>query len=206
MPLAIPVRMEIDPVLAVPVLGLVVAGVMLLYQSARQRGFKEGVTSAQVDPTTRLVSPAMAEHMLAVEFAAAERGRPLTVVLFSIDNFRRLAAMEGGAARERLLLTLGAVLRRRTRGMHVSARMTDDGVFMSVLGGVEMQGAATFVARVRRDLSTIGVGAQPLVISVSVCPYRADMHSVSELMGQAYGTLAEARAKGGNAVAVSGEL
>lgn len=199
--------MEMSPVFSIPALmAALIAAVMVLYQSAKLRGFKEGVASAQIDPATRLVSPAMAGHMLAIEFAAAERGRPLTVVLFSIDNFRRLAAMEGGTARERLLLTLGAVLRRRTRGMHVSARMSEDGIFMSVLGGVEMQGAATYVARVRRDLSTIGVGSLPLVISVSVCPYRPDMHTVGELLAQAHGTLAEARAKGGNAIAVSGEL
>ncbi|MGQ0562679.1 MAG: GGDEF domain-containing protein [Gemmatimonadota bacterium] len=187
-------------------LAAIAAGLLFLYQRARQRGFREGVASAQVDPATRLVSRAMADHLLNVEFAAAERGRPLTIVLFSIDNFRRLAAMEGGRTRDRLLLSVGAVLRRRTRGMHVSARLGDDGVFLSILGGAESRGASTFVGRVQRDLGTIAVGSHPLLVSASVCPYRPEMRAVEELLADAHGSLAEARAKGGNQVVVSGEI
>jgi len=82
--------MEISPVFAIPALiaGLL-AAVMFLYQSAKLRGFKEGVASAQIDPATRLVSPAMAEHMLAVEFAAAERGRPLVAPLLACTDSSR---------------------------------------------------------------------------------------------------------------------
>lgn len=177
--------------------GVLVIGVLLVYQTARLRGFREGVASAQTDPETRLVSSAVARRLLAIEFAAAERGRPLTIVLFSVDNFRRLAAMEGGKARERLLLTLGALLRRRTRDMHVSARLGDDGVFITILGGVEERGANTFVSRVRKDLGTIAVGASPLVVSTVVCPYHPGMASDEALLSQARNSLAEARIRGG---------
>jgi diguanylate cyclase (GGDEF)-like protein len=197
--------MELHPLFLIPLAALLGAAGLLLYYWAKDKGFREGVASAQVDPATRLVSTAVARQMLAIEFAAAERGRPLTVVLTSIDNFRRLGAQDGGAARERLFRTVGAVLRRRTRGMHVSARLEEPGVFISVLGGAEVRGAATFAARVRRDLGTIGVGDQPLVTSISICAYRPEIHTVEELLAEAHGTLAEARARGGNEVRVSGE-
>lgn len=197
--------MELHPLFLIPGVALCIAGLLMLYYWARDKGYQEGLASAQVDPATRLMSPPMAKQLLAIEFAAAERGRPLTVVLFNVDNFPRLAALEGGLARDRLLLMLGAVLRRRTRGMHVSARLGDSGTFISILGGLETRGAATFVARVRKDMSTIGIGSTPLVVSVSVVPYRPEMHTVEELMSEAHGTLAEARARGGNQIVVSGE-
>lgn len=197
--------MEIHPLILIPAIALVLAGLVLLYYRGREQGFREGQASAQVDPATRLMSPSMAKQLLAIEFAAAERGRPLTVVLFNIDNFPRLAAMEGGAAKDRLLLMLGAVLRRRTRGMHVSARLGESGTFISVLGGLETRGAATFVSRVRKDMGTIGIGSTPLVVSVSMVPYRPEMHTVEEILSEAHGTLAEARARGGNQIVVSGE-
>ena len=198
--------MHLHPLFLIPAVALVMAGLLVLYSWARNQGYQEGIASAQVDPATRLMSASMARQLLAIEFSAAERGRPLTIVLFNVDNFPRLAAMEGGAARDRLLLMLGAVLRRRTRGMHVSSRLGDGGTFLSVLGGSETRGAATFVARVRKDMSTIGIGSAPLVVSVSVVAYRPEMHSVEEMLSEAHGTLAEARARGGNQIVVSGEV
>ena len=197
--------MELHPLFLIPAIALSLAGMLVLYHMGREKGYKAGVASAQVDPSTRLVSPEMARQLLAIEFSAAERGRPLTVVLFHVDNFARLAVMESGAARARLLLMIGSVLRRRTRGMHVSARQGDGGTFISILGGVETRGAATYVARVRKDLSLIGIGSIPLVVSVSVVPYRPEMHSAEELLSEAHGSLAEARARGGNQIVVSGE-
>ena len=197
--------MQLHPLFLIPAIALVLAGLLVLYHMGRERGYKDGVASAQIDPATRLMSPEMARQLLAIEFSAAERGRALTVVLFNIDNFPRLAAMEGGAARDRLLLMVGAVLRRRTRGMHVSARLADGGTFISILGGVETRGAATFVGRVRKDMATIAIGATPLVVSVSMVPYRPEMHTVEELLSEAHGSLAEARARGGNQIVVSGE-
>jgi diguanylate cyclase (GGDEF)-like protein len=197
--------MELHPLFLIPAIALCLAGALVLYHMGREQGYKAGVASAQIDPATRLMSAAMARKLLAIEFAAAERGRPLTIVLFNVDNFARLAALDGGAARDRLLLMIGAVLRKRTRGMHVSAPLGEGGTFISILGGSETRGAATFVARVRKDMSMIGIGSTPLVVSVSVVPYRPEMHTVEELLSEAHGSLAEARARGGNQIVVSGE-
>lgn len=183
----------------------IILGFVIVYNTAKAKGYREGVANAQIDPATRLITRPVAEQILRLEFAAAERGRPLTIVLFSIDNFRRLAPLDGGTAGPRLLNAIGAIMRRRTRGMNVSSRFDDSGVFITILGAVEAHGALTFANRVRKDFASLRSGPQALVVSVSVCEYRAGMQSVAELISTAEGTLAEARAKGGNGMLIAGE-
>lgn len=194
--------MDIILLLSIPAGAAALAAVLILMQRVHARGFAEGVASAQLDPVTRLPATPVAQQILAMEFAAAERGRPLTVVLFDIDNFRRIAPLGRGAVGNKVLLAVGAILRRRTRGMNVSARFDNAGLFIAVLGGVSARGAETFVQRVRKDLNTVETGYQPLVVSTSVCEYRPNMQTLDDMMANAYGTLAEAKAKGGNQVIV----
>lgn len=183
----------------------IILGFVIVFNTARAKGYREGVANAQIDPATRLITRPVAEQILRLEFAAAERGRPLAIVLFSVDNFRRLAPLDGGSAGGRLLNAIGAILRRRTRGMNISSRFDDNGVFISVLGAVEAHGALTFANRVRKDFASLRSGPQALIVSVSICEYRAGMQSVDEFLATAQGTLSEARAKGGNTLLVAGE-
>jgi diguanylate cyclase (GGDEF)-like protein len=197
-----------SPLLAIPATAiLMTAGLIALDRYAEHRGYRAGVANAQTDLSTRLPATATARQILALEFAAAERGnRPLTIALISMDNFRRLAVMEGGTARERLLVAAGAIFRRRTRGMNISARLDDGGLFISVLGGVEVSGARIFVNRVRKDLGTLSVGTTGVTVSASLCAYEPGMASPDELMAKAQDALASVRAKGANALVVAGEL
>lgn len=160
----------------------VILGFVAVYHGAKAKGYAEGVANAQIDPATRLVTRGVADQILAMEFAAAERGRPFTIVLFSIDNFRKMAALQGGEAGPRMLLGSGAILRRRTRGMNISARFDDAGAFISILGGVEAEGAHIFARRVRKDFGTMRIAGQPVSVSATVCEYRAGMHSIDELL------------------------
>lgn len=197
-----------SPLLAIPATAiLMTAGLIALDRYAEHRGYRAGVANAQTDVATRLPATATALQILALEFAAAERGhRPLTVALFSMDNFRRLAVMEGGTARERLLVASGAIFRRRTRGMNISARLDDTGLFIAVLGGVELSGARTFVNRVRKDLGTLSVGTTAVTVSASVCAYEPGMQSADDLLGKAQDALASARTRGSNALVVADEV
>jgi GGDEF domain-containing protein len=160
----------------------VILGFVVVYHAAKAKGYAEGAANAQIDPATRLVTRGVADQILAMEFAAAERGRPFTIVLFSIDNFRRLAAFDSGAGATKILLGSGAILRRRTRGMNISARFDDQGSFISILGGVEAEGAHIFARRVQKDFATMRIGGQAVSLSATVCEYRAGMHSIEELL------------------------
>lgn len=165
--------------------------VLLLYmlRGAAESAFEHGALSAAIDAATRLPSPAVARQLLQREFAAAERGRPLTVVVFSLDNLPRLAARHPDAA-AKVMLGVGAIFKRRTRGMNMSARLDEAHMFVSVLGGVDEIGAQKFVSKVRADLSTLNIAGQPLAVRSGICSYDPHMHQVDELIERARAALA----------------
>ena len=169
-------------------------------------GFEAGIARAHVDPVTRLASPAIAKRLLDIEFAAAERGRPLTIVFFSIDDFPRLAVQAGVEETKRILVGAGAVLKKRTRNMNVSARYDESGTFISVLGSVPSEGAANFANKVCKDLRLLRLGDEPLKVSSIVCEYDPVMQSADELLTKAQRALTETRRKGGNQLVIDGKI
>jgi diguanylate cyclase (GGDEF)-like protein len=159
-------------------------------------------TRAVRDPQTGLMPAHMAERVLAVEFAAAQRGRPLTVVLFSIDDFTRNASLYGDSAALRWRRAAGRVLRQRTRGMNVSARCRSDGLFLTILSDVPLQGACTFATRVRRDYAALLPPDEPKSLSAGVAAYDIGMSAPAELIAHAERALTRARSKGGTVMMV----
>jgi diguanylate cyclase (GGDEF)-like protein len=154
------------------------------------------------DPQTGLMPPHMAERLLGVEFAAAQRGRPLTIVLFSIDSFGRNAALHGEAAATRWRRAAARVLSQRTRGMNVSARCRADGAFMTILADVPLEGACTFATRVRREYAGLLRASEPRSFSAGVASYDVSMRSASDLIDRAERALARAQSEGGKVVMV----
>jgi diguanylate cyclase (GGDEF)-like protein len=154
------------------------------------------------DPQTGLVPPHMADRMLEVEFAAAQRGRPLAIALFSIDNFGRNAALHGDRAATRWRRAAARVLKQRTRGMNVSARCRGDGVYLTILSDVPLEGACTFAARVRRDYAALLQSDDPHAFSAGIASYDPGMRSAADLVARAERALARAQSEGGKAVMV----
>lgn len=154
------------------------------------------------DPQTGLMPAHMADRLLAVEFAAAQRGRPLAVVLFSIDDFGRNAALHGDGAAARWRRAAGRVLKQRTRGMNVSARCRGDGVFLTILADVPLPGACTFATRVRREYASLLRPDEPRSLSAGVAAFDISMRSPAELVARAERALARAQSEGGKVVMV----
>lgn len=178
--------LALSPWIAMPVSALAITASLLVFdRKAMERGYRSGVANAQVDSTTRLPASAVGQQVLTLEFAAAERGRALVVVLFNIENFRRLAPLEGGAAGKRLMVGIGAIMRRRTRHMHLTAGRGDEGGFISILTDSEIKGALVFANRVRNDLQKLSVGTQRLVVNVTMTEYEPAMRSVDDLLAAA---------------------
>jgi GGDEF domain-containing protein len=123
-------------------------------------------------------------------------------VLFSIDDFARHTAVHGDAAALRWRRAAARVLRQRTRGMNVSARCRRDGLFLTILADVPLEGACTFAGRVRRDYMSLLRPGEPQAFSAGVAEYDDSMSSPAELMGRAERALARARSEGGRVVMV----
>lgn len=169
---------------------LITAMLMLMLRESMQVGHQTGTTAAETDVFTRLPSHAVAHQHLLREFAASERnGRPLTVVLFTLDNLPRLAAAKGAGEVNKILLAVGAVMKRHTRSMHMSARLDHAYTVLSVLGSVDERGAAVFVEKVCKDLNTIRVGGQRLEVKVGMAGHTDLVHSASDLLARAHDSL-----------------
>jgi diguanylate cyclase (GGDEF)-like protein len=179
-------------VIVIPVSALVIAIVLLLMlHESEQAGLQTGATSAEMDVFTRLPSYTVAYQLLQREFAAAERGRALSVVLFSLDNLPRLAATRGANEAGRMLLAVGTIFRRSTRGMNIVSRMDDGHTFVAILGTVDESGARKYAGKVARDLSNLRVGGKPLEVRVGVRGFDPDMQSADELLARAHDALVQ---------------
>jgi diguanylate cyclase (GGDEF)-like protein len=177
--------------------GLFAAGDFVLRRSRHQ------VIAATLDPATGLTSGHVASLVLGLEFAAAQRGRPLSLVLFRIDTFPRYAAKQGRDAADRMLRQAGRILRKHTRGMHTTAQYGSSASYMAILSEIPPQGACVFAKRVRRELQSLPGGGEAHVVSTAVVPFDLSMASADELLTAAERALSRATAAGGK-IMVSG--
>lgn len=191
----------------IPLLAAVITFVlMFIERHFQERGHAQGMTKAYIDTKTGLPTLRVAHQTLVSEFAAAERGRDIAVVLFSYDQYTRFASKHGATASSRLMLSVGRVLKRRTRGMNLSARYSDEGVFMSILSGVPLAGVAVFAKRVQKDLASLEVAGEAQSVSVGIAPFEPTMRSSDDLLAAAHRALISARSSGTNRIAVDGEV
>jgi diguanylate cyclase (GGDEF)-like protein len=176
-------------------------GLALGVLGATARAQREGDRDALNDPDSGLASRAVAEHMLALDFAAAQAGEPLSVVLFRIDRFPRFAARHGREAARAALQNFGDALNARTRGMHLAARYGEEpATFLTILSRVPLDGACVFADRARAELAALHPGDLGSV-SAGVASYEPEMTGPAMLLARAERALAGA--DGGWIVAVA---
>lgn len=158
---------------------------------------------AFTDILTHLPNRRHARAFLDNEFAAAQRGRLLSVVLFDLDAFKGYNDTFGHQSGDEALEAFAGVLARTTRRMNLSSRFGGE-EFMSVLAGSDVDGAAIFADRVRMGLRTMNLGDGPLTVSAGVAQYHPGMQSPEELLAAADHALYQAKNEGRNCVRVYG--
>ena len=82
------------------------------------------------------------------EIAAAQRGRPLSVCLFDLDDFKRHNDVHGHVAGDEILQLVAAILTTETRAMNLAARYGGD-EFIAVLSENTRAGAAAHARRIQ---------------------------------------------------------
>ena len=160
--------------------------------------------SALTDPLTRLPNRRHARVFLETMFGAAERGRPVTVILFDLDHFRAYNHAHGSEAGNAALRHFGELLASSTRRMNLSARVGGE-EFISVLAGSEEEGARAFAERIRESLQSAHLQRGTLTVSAGVASYHPSMRSPDELVAAADLALFRAKEEGRNRVRVFGK-
>lgn len=167
------------------------AAVARALQAARHTAHLESLSLA--DPLTGLPNRRHVELHLAREFAAARRGRDLSVVLFDVDNFRRYNDTLGRVAGDEVLRTLAEVLSAETRAMNLVARLGGD-EFLAVLSDTPLEGARLHAERVEERVARhSGLGPHGITISTGVAAFSEEMGTPQDLMRAADRDLRGAR-------------
>ncbi len=137
-------------------------------------------TLSLTDPLTALPNRRHLEMFLGKEFAAAERGRALTVILFDLDDFKLYNDTQGHQAGDTILRRFGEILSSQTRAMNLAARYGGD-EFISILSDTDREGGILhcdrITAAVRDDGAMAGVG-----VSAGLATYQEGMRGPEELI------------------------
>lgn len=154
---------------------------------------------ALLDRLTELPNRRHAEITLEREFAAAERGRELSVVVFDLDHFKRVNDTQGHAAGDIALKAFAKVLRTNTRKENLSARFGGE-EFVSVLRDTPAKYAVFFAQRVLKQMSEFPLSWGKQTVSAGVAEYQKGMGSHEILLSAADRALYQAKEGGRNMV------
>ncbi|HUG40707.1 MAG TPA: GGDEF domain-containing protein [Longimicrobiales bacterium] len=190
-------------VLAIPVLTALLAYALVVW--GREAEVRAGPTGggAMMDALTGLTTEDIGNEALAREFAAAQRGRPLTVVLLRLEGLPQYRVRHGKGVADQLLRVTGRTLARHCRGMHLTARHgRREGTFLSILSASDRKGAAVYAARLHRDLVQPAGLPEPAGVSIGIASYDRDMASPSELIRKATYAMERGAEAGGKVMVV----
>lgn len=192
-----------DLLMAVVVAYLVISlGIGWLAEQLHQER-EEATDMAFTDLLTGLPNRRHASIFLRDEFAAAQRGRTVAVVMFDLDDFKGYNDTHGHSAGDEALRAFASVLRANTRRMNLAARYGGE-EFLAILAGSNPRGAEIFANRVRAALEAEAIGDPPLTVSAGVALYREGVEDPDELLRDADAALYEAKRAGRNQVKVAG--
>ncbi len=153
---------------------------------------------ALTDGLTDMPNRRLADLFLEKEFAAAQRGRPLAVVLYDIDYFKAFNDRHGHSAGDGALRFFADTLRSRTRRMDLSARYGGE-EFITILSAGATHGAVCLAEAVRSRLAD-HPHHLPFTVSAGVAEYTDGMESQMELLTAADRALYAAKSDGRDCV------
>jgi diguanylate cyclase (GGDEF)-like protein len=188
--------------------------VVLLYvifraANARLRRQQEALLeSRRRDPVTELMNHGAVVGLLSelIEPARAE-GRSLGIALVDVDNFRLLNDVHGSDIGDQALLAVSAALAREAEGFAGLGRFGPD-EFLVIAPEVSARELPNAMKRVAAHLEEAwleppGSERLPITVSTGVAYFPFHAGQVTELMSAATIALGEAKAAGGNQLAIA---
>jgi diguanylate cyclase (GGDEF)-like protein len=157
---------------------------------------------ALIDRLTGLPNRRHLEDALDREFAAAERGRGLAVVMFDLDHFKQVNDRQGHAVGDRMLQLFSKVLATNTRKENLSGRFGGE-EFVSVLRDTDKDAALVFAQRVIDQMRDSPLQWGKQTVSAGLAHYQKGMGSYELLLGEADRALYQAKNGGRDMVCVA---
>jgi diguanylate cyclase (GGDEF)-like protein len=156
---------------------------------------------SMVDPLTGIPNRRHLAMYLEKEFAAARRGRRLTVLLFDIDDFEKYNRGQGRQAGDAVLRAFAEMLVAQTRAMNLAARFEGD-AFIVALADADRRAGFIHASRIARAAEAHPlVGPSGVHASVGIASYAPRMKTFEDLLQAAVRDL-EARRTGGGRLTI----
>jgi diguanylate cyclase (GGDEF)-like protein len=177
------------------------------HQAAAEALLRESAEQGPRDRITGLYQGAQFEDLLRREVDLSSREhREFALAAIELDPYSDAVRACGAEGEQRVLESLGRLLRGNTRAMDASCRL-DDRRFAVLLSGVGLATAHSRMEGMRRQCATqiVVQGGRELgfTVSMGVASFPHTAHSQEELMQAAGSALAEARRRGGNHVTLA---
>ncbi len=157
---------------------------------------------ALIDRLTGLPNRRHVEDTLEREFAAAERGSSLAVVIFDLDHFKQVNDQQGHASGDMTLQVFARILGTNTRKENLSGRLGGE-EFVSVLRDTDTDSAVNFAQRVLDQMRDRPLRWGRQTVSAGVAHYQKGMGSFELLLGEADRALYRAKNGGRDMVCVA---
>src|SRR5699024_8654157 len=115
-------------------------------------------------------------------FAAARRGRKVSVLIFDLDHFKVYNDHAGHQAGDRVIQAFASVMLADTRAMNLAARY-GGGEVITILAGTDRRRAQAHADRIWRAVETDALLASAgIQASVGIATYSPDMASGEDLI------------------------
>ncbi len=167
------------------------------------RLFNEVQQQARQDSLTRLFNyRGFHETLLSEIHRSLRYSRPLTLLMYDIDNFKQINDKFGHQAGDHVLSEIGKIFRRQIRREDLAARYGGDEIAL-ILPETEASGAEIISSRLKEMITNnefvISGNKTKITVSCGVALFKPNQ-SISDFIGAADQALYEAKQKGKNTV------
>jgi len=175
-----------------------------LLTMTKERAEARHKRAAVIDPLTSVPNRRgftdRAERVLA---RCREEGKPVSVLLFDLDHFKRINDTYGHQVGDEVLIEFCRAAQLRFRPEDIFARLGGE-EFVCLLPGVKLSAAFSVAERIRRDFDTarrtVGAAYVRATVSIGVSNSADAGSELAGLLGAADKALYRAKAKGRNRV------
>ena len=145
------------------------AGIAVWAQLAQLQMLLRLYREASRDPLTGLVNRRVLNKWLSLEITRArQQGRPLSVLLFDLDFFKRVNDTYGHLTGDKVLQTFSRLLKRDLVNYNLIGRYGGE-EFLAVLTGKDESAAVTIADRIRKNCHTVETrGPEGSIVSFTV--------------------------------------
>ena len=141
----------------------------------------------------------LGQHMDQEIERASRTGRPLSLLMIDVDEFKTVNDEYGHVVGDRVLKSIGAILLANVRSFDVASRLGGD-EFALLLPEIDTSGAVVVAERICRDLA--GSGEIRVTLSIGVSGLNPSMPTAERLVAEADMALDQVKQAGRDAIAV----